>query len=65
MVFQLRYRIFTEKEEKLLRKWLKENVKLNGFSVLLHRIRKAKDKLKSDYELLEEVLKRIEEASES
>jgi len=57
----LRYRIFTEKEEELLRKWLKENVKLNGFSVLLYRIRKSKEKLKSDYELLEAVLKRIEE----
>jgi len=56
----LRNRIFTEKEEELLRKWLKEDIKLNGFSVLLHRIRRAKDKLKSDYELLEAVLKRIE-----
>jgi hypothetical protein len=52
--------IFTENERQIIRRWLEENLKLNGFAVLAFRIKQTRERLREDYKLLEEALKRLE-----
>ena len=57
----MRTYIFTEEERRILREWLEKGLRLNGFQVLMHRIRKNAQRIREDYRLLEEVLKRSQE----
>jgi cAMP phosphodiesterase len=52
--------IFTENERKILRKWIEEGLKLEGFAVLTHRVKQSAKRLRDDYKLLEEALKKLE-----
>ncbi len=52
--------ILTELERQLLRDFLAEDVKKEGFKMLLHRMRKNVSQLKADLELVSEVLKKVE-----
>ena len=47
----MRTYIFTEKEREILETYLKERKKLNGFSVLQHRLKRSR-RLLEDIELL-------------
>ena len=55
----MRTYIFTEKEREILETYLKEGKKLNGFSVLQHRLKKAK-KLFKDIEIALKLKKEVE-----
>jgi len=54
----MRAYIFTEEEKRTLREWLEKGLRLNGFQVLMHRIRKNAQRIREDYKLLEEVLEK-------
>jgi len=58
-MMNMRSYIFTEKERKMLKKWLNEDLKLNGFAVLKHRIRRTYDRLREDYKLLEAAINKL------
>ena len=55
----MRQKILTEHERHLLKIFLTEGIKQNGFSVLLSRIRKHIDYLKDDLELMSKVLEKL------
>jgi len=52
--------ILTDREREIIETFLNDGVKLNGFSVLVLRLKKAQPRLKKDFELFNSVLKKIE-----
>ena len=56
----MRQKVLTEHERHLLKVFLTEGIKQNGFSVLLSRMRKHIDYLKDDLELMSKVLKKLD-----
>ena len=56
----MRNRILTEHERHLLRIFLAEGIKQEGFKVLLHRMRKNVNRIKDDIELMLKVLGKLE-----
>ena len=57
----MRNYILTKKEKEILRTFIEKGLRLNGFSVLTLRLKKARDSLKSDLELIDAALKKLEE----
>jgi hypothetical protein len=57
----MRAYILTEKERKILETFLGSDVKLNGFSVLILRLKKAQSKLEKDLKMVNLVLQKIEQ----
>ena len=56
----MRQKVLTEHERHLLKVFLTEGIKQNGFSVLLSRMSKHIDYLKDDLELMSKVLERLD-----
>jgi len=53
--------VLTERERKILKTYVEENVKLDGFSVLALRLKRWEKKLTlEDLELMENALKKFE-----
>lgn len=56
---ELRQRILTEREKKILKTYVEEGVKLDGFSVLILRSQRNEAKLKGELELIEAALRKF------
>ena len=56
----MRTKILTEHERHLLRVFLTEEIRQEGFKVLLHRMRKNVNRIKDDMELMLKVLEKFE-----
>ena len=56
----MRSKILTEHERHLLRVFLTEGIRQEGFKVLLHRMRKNVNRIKGDMELMLKVLGKLE-----
>jgi len=54
----MREYILTERERQVLKAYLEKDLKLNGFRSLAFCIIKAHKQLKSDFELIENLLKK-------
>jgi len=52
--------VLTERERKILEVFLEEGVKLDGFSVVVIRLKRANKKLTKDLELIKAALKKLE-----
>jgi len=50
--------ILTPRERELLKRFLEKNEKLNGFSVLIHLLRKNLGRLEEDLELIKKTLEK-------
>jgi len=60
-VISVRGYILTERERKILKAYIEENVKLDGFSILALRLKRAKkERVLNDLELMEKALEKIE-----
>lgn len=55
----MRTYLLTEQEERIIRHYLETGQKLEGFKVLLHRVRHM-EKIKKDLELIEQFLAKID-----
>lgn len=51
--------ILTEHEREILETYLEKAIKLDGFRVLVFRIRKSHERLRDDIKLVEAVLSRV------
>lgn len=56
----MREYVLTERERKILEAFLERGVKLDGFSVLAIRLKRANKKLTKDLELIKAALKKLE-----
>ena len=56
----MREYILTERERKILETFVKDNVKLDGFSVLALRLKRSNKKLIKDMELVKAALEKLE-----
>ena len=56
----MREYVLTERERKILEVFLEEGVKLDGFSVVVIRLKRANKKLTKDLELIKAALKKLE-----
>ena len=56
----MRTGILSEKERETIRSYLKEGIKLNGFTVLRYRIKKSLPTIEEDLELIRAFLEKIE-----
>ena len=56
----MREYILTPRERKILETFVEEGLKLDGFSVLAIRLKRAGRRLMEDTELIKEALKKIE-----
>ncbi|MFQ6068820.1 MAG: hypothetical protein ACE5KD_04665 [Candidatus Bathyarchaeia archaeon] len=56
----MRSKILTEHERHLLRVFLSDGIKQEGFKVLLHRMRKNINRIKDDVKLMLKVLEKLE-----
>ena len=54
----MRKYIFTERERKILHRFVEKNEKLDGFAVLFHHLRKCNKKLSQDLELVETIMEK-------
>ena len=55
----MREYILTERERKILETFIKEGIKLDGFSVLALRLERSNKKLIEDIELIKATLKKL------
>jgi hypothetical protein len=51
--------ILTERERELLNRYVQNNEKLNGFSVLIHYLKKTEKPLIEDAELVKKALEKV------
>lgn len=51
--------ILTERERKILKAYVKEGVKLDGFSVLSLRLKRASSTILSDVDLVKKTLEKL------
>jgi len=58
-VVSVRGYILTERERKILQAYVKEGVKLDGFSVLSLRLKRASATILADVELVNETLRKL------
>ncbi|MGB9841497.1 MAG: hypothetical protein ACPLKZ_02105 [Candidatus Bathyarchaeales archaeon] len=56
----MREYILTDREREILQTYLENNIKLDGFSVLALRLKRANKKLLEDVKLIEAFLKKLE-----
>jgi len=59
MVKELRSYVFTGREREILKRFIETGEKLDGFSVLVHHLKKHRDALIRDLELIETVSKKV------
>jgi len=60
-VISLRRYLLTERERKILKAYIEENIKLDGFSVLALRLKRWKKKpTLNDLDLMEKALEKFE-----
>ena len=57
----MRTYILTPREREILQAYLTQNLKLDGFSVLVIRLQRAEKQLKKDIELINAALKKLRE----
>jgi hypothetical protein len=55
----MREYILTERERKILKTFVNEGIKLNGFTVLVLRLRRASKTLRQDMELVNATLEKL------
>jgi hypothetical protein len=55
----MRTYILTEKEREILKVFVESKSQLNGFSVLMLRLKRSKDQLAQDIELIEKALQKV------
>jgi len=58
-VVSVRGYILTERERKILQAYVKEGVKLDGFSVLSLRLKRASSTILSDVDLVRKTLEKL------
>jgi hypothetical protein len=51
--------VLTERERKILKTYVEENVKLDGFSVLSLRLKRASSTILSDVDLVRKTLEKL------
>lgn len=51
--------LLTPREREILETYVEDGVKLDGFSVLVIRLRRAEKSLKEEFELIEDALRRM------
>jgi hypothetical protein len=56
----MRTYILTQKERKILKSYIESNLELNGYSVLVLRLKRAKKGLDEDLTLVDQALKKAE-----
>ena len=56
----MREYILTEREREILKAFIEKDIKLNGFSVLAIRLKRASQKLLKDWELIKNALEKME-----
>lgn len=56
----MREYLLTQKERAILETYISDRVRLDGFSVLALRLKRAEKKLSEDFDLIETALKRME-----
>jgi len=56
----MREYILTEREREILKTFIETGLKLNGFSVLVIRLKRASKRLMEDMELIKTTLKKLE-----
>jgi len=59
MVVSMRGYVLTERERKILQAYVKEGVKLDGFSVLSLRLKRASSTILSDVDLVRKTLEKL------
>lgn len=52
--------VLTQRERKILETYIESGIKLNGFSVLAIRLKRANERLKEDMSLISAALKKLE-----
>jgi hypothetical protein len=57
----MRFRVLTERERKILEAYVQQDLKLDGFSVVSLRLKKAGPTVGADLKLMEQALKKINE----
>ena len=57
----MREYIFTEKDRQIIQVYLEKDLKLNGFGVLIIRVKRAIPTLEKDIELLKNFIKKLKE----
>lgn len=55
----MRSYILTERERKILRRFIETGEKLDGFAVLAHHLKKHRDTVSGDLELVQDSLQKI------
>jgi GTP cyclohydrolase FolE2 len=55
----MRSYILTERERKILKRFIESGEKLDGFTVLLHYLKKHRASLSRDFEMVETVLEKV------
>lgn len=55
----MREYILTEHEREILETYLKEAIRMEGFRILIFRIRRSLERLRGDIELIETVLSKV------
>jgi len=53
--------ILTDRERKILKRFIDEDERLNGYRILIHYLKKYRESLKLDLELIDAALKKLEE----
>jgi hypothetical protein len=56
----MRAYLLSVRERKILQTYVEEGVKLDGFSVLAIRLRRAEKNMTEDFELIEKALRRMD-----
>jgi len=56
----VRGHILTDRERNILEQYVESDIKLSGFSVLIHLLKKHKDRLVDDLILIGSALKKLE-----
>lgn len=51
--------VLTDRERNILVRYVKSGLKLSGFEVLIHLLKKSKDKLTDDLGLVESTLEKL------
>ena len=59
LVISMREYLLTPREREILKTYVETGVKLNGFSVLIIRLKRANEKLAEDFRLMQSALEKL------
>jgi len=59
----VRLYILTEHERKILKRFLENGEKLNGFRNLIYNLKKSRDRLVEDLKLIDQALQKVSQES--